>query len=440
MSAKFLQRLLGEPWLAFNRLLTVRLLRRKTQRREQAEPPYEPVPGRLLYVAASALPYHISGYTTRTHEIVRALQQAGGDVRVLTRPGYPWDRKDRLDDAEHEETWVDDVCYGHARRPANNRPVLQFAVEAAAAVVQAAIRHRVAVIHAASNHVNALPALLAARQLGIPFQYEMRGLWELSRASRMPDFRDSQGFKQGLQLEGLVAEQADRLFVISEQLGRYAHQRWGVQTSRMFLLPNCVDPARFEPADPQDVAPDTIVYAGSLIVYEGLDVLIDAIGDLRDRGRQVTLTIIGDGEARAQLQAQVQQLGLDGHVTFLGRVPPQEARALQARSALVCIPRRPFEVCQIVPPIKLVEAMAMGKPVVVPDLPVFQDEVGGCRSVRFFQAGDSADLARVLDAALLDRQALTDAGAQARQDAVSRRSWRDFVGDVLPVGLDKEEK
>nr|WP_240378833.1 glycosyltransferase [Alcaligenes sp. HPC1271] len=125
--------------------------------------------------------------------------------------------------------------------------------------------------------------------------------------------------------------------------------------------------------------------------------MIDAVADLAGRGKDVTLTIIGDGEARAQLQAQVQSLGMEKHVLFAGRVSPEEARALQAKAALVCIPRRPFEVCRIVPPIKLVEAMAMGKPVLVPDLPVFQDEVGPCRSVRFFKAGDVQDLARVLD-------------------------------------------
>jgi len=51
----------------------------------------------------------------------------------------------------------------------NNRPVLQYALQAAPVVADMAKRHRVARIHAASNHVNALPALLAARRLGIPF-------------------------------------------------------------------------------------------------------------------------------------------------------------------------------------------------------------------------------------------------------------------------------
>ncbi|WP_228125836.1 glycosyltransferase [Alcaligenes faecalis] len=411
------------------------MLRRKTQQRGSVQTPYEPIPGRMLYVAASALPYHISGYTTRTHAIAQALQEAGGDVCVLTRPGYPWDRKDRLADASVQTTVVDQVQYVHVQRPANNRPVMQFAIEAATSIAQEAIKQRVAVIHAASNHVNALPALIAARQLGIPFQYEMRGLWELSRASRMPEFRDSQGFKQGLELEGLVASQADRLFVISEQLGQYARQHWNVDPARMGLMPNCVDPSRFVPGAAQDVQPNTIVYAGSLIVYEGLDVLIDAVADLAGRGKDLTLTIIGDGEARAQLQAQVQSLGMEKHVLFAGRVSPEEARSLQAKAALVCIPRRPFEVCRIVPPIKLVEAMAMGKPVLVPDLPVFQDEVGPCRSVRFFKAGDVQDLARVLEETFqAGPDVLAQDGALAREEATQRRSWADFVVHALPAG------
>jgi hypothetical protein len=225
MFADAYRALLREPWLACNRVLTYRTLSRRLCA-APAPAAYEPEPGSLLYVAASALPYHTSGYTTRTHEVVRALRDAGARVHAHTRPGYPWDRKDRLTDAAGEETMVDDVLYRHAQAPANNRPVLQYTLQAAPVIEAAAARHRVAVIHAASNHVNALPALLAARKLGIPFQYEMRGLWELTRVSRQPGFEGSQAYKQGLQLEGLVARNADRLFVISEQLGSYVREHW----------------------------------------------------------------------------------------------------------------------------------------------------------------------------------------------------------------------
>lgn len=427
-----LQTAVTEPLLAMSRRLTVYALEYKLKRRPRGMP-FVGDRDSMLYVAASALPYHTSGYTTRTHEVVRALAAAGGRVYPLTRPGYPGDRMDRLTDVSGGETQVADVRYLHASAPFNNRPVLMYALQAASVVARLAMQHRVSVIHAASNHVNALPALLAARQLGIPFQYEMRGLWELTRISRMPEYEGRQGFAQGLELEGLVARYADKLFVISEQLGRFARDRWGVAAERMHLLPNCVDPERFSPSAPEEIDMDTIGYAGSLIGYEGLDTLIDAVGQLIGEGRAVRVEIVGEGEARPALEAQVRRLGLSEQIHFLGRTSPEQARRTLGHCALVCIPRKPFKVCEIVPPIKLVEALAMGKPVIVPDLPVFRDEMGLNPAGWFFRAGDSVDLARTIDAALSDRGTLAALGGRAREYAATQRRWREFVINALPM-------
>ncbi|WP_033375951.1 glycosyltransferase family 4 protein [Leeia oryzae] len=434
---RFLYSLFGEPWLAFSRVLTVKLLDWRL-RRPAPRTPMQATAGSILYVPASALPYHISGYTTRTHEVIRALRAAGATVHVLTRPGYPWDRKDRLRDASGCCTERDDVSYQHAAAPLNNRPVLQYALQASKVIAEFALKHRVAVIHAASNHVNALPALLAARRLGLPFQYEMRGLWELSRISRTPAYEGSQAYLQGLQLEGLVACHADRLFVISEQLGKFAQENWGVDPARMALLPNCVDPQRFRPSDTDKVVPYTLAYAGSLLGYEGLDTLIDAVALVLRAGCPVSLEIMGDGEVRGQLEAQVQRLGLTQQVRFLGKLPPEASRKRLEQCAVVCIPRKPFKVCQIVTPIKLVEALAIGKPVIVPDLPVFRDEMGHHPAGWFFRAGDAEDLARVILSAFSDPAALRDLGNLARDNALKRRCWHEFVASLLPVKQGEE--
>lgn len=423
--------LVREPWLAFNRVLTSQLLEYRLQQTRSEIPRYTPKPDSLLYVAASVLPYHTSGYTTRTHEIVSALRKAGIQVYVHTRPGYPWDRKDRLCDAASQETVVGDIHYFHTQVPANNRPVLHYALQAVHAITAAAKRHRVAMIHAASNHVNALPALLAARQLGIPFQYEMRGLWELTRISRQPDYEGSQAYKQGLQLERLVAHHADRLFVISRQLCDYVTKNWGINPHRMHLLPNCVDPERFMLADSEEVKKDTIGYAGSLIGYEGLDTLIEAVSQLIKSGNFIKVNIIGDGESRRQLEEQVQRLNLSEWIHFYGKLAPETAREILGRCALVCIPRKPFKVCEIVPPIKLVEALAMGKPVIVPNLPVFRDELGDTPPGWFFEAGNADDLARVIRDALSDNDQLQTIQTQARKYVLDNRCWQDFVSKLV---------
>ncbi len=201
----------------------------------------------------------------------------------------------------------------------------------------------------------------------------------------------------------------------------------------MALLPNCVAPDRIVPADPHRVHPYTIGYAGSLITYEGLDTLIDAVDVMAREGALVKVEVLGDGEVRAQLEAQVDRLVLRDKITFFGRVPPDRAREILGRCSVVCIPRKPFKVCEIVPPLKLVEAMAMGKPVIVPDLPVFRDEMGSDPAGWFFKAGDALDLAAVLRRALANNEALAALSVRAREYATTQRCWKDFVVNVLPV-------
>lgn len=423
---------INEFFFGLDRFVTVHGVRKLLRHFPHFESPaYDPDPKALLYVPASSLPYHISGYTTRTHAVIRALNDAGADVHVQTRPGYPWDRPDRVAQAGGDETTVDGIVYSHAKHPANNRHVLQFAVQASKVIAEAAQKYRVAAIHTASNHTNALPALLAARKLGVPFHYEMRGLWELTRASRMARFENSARYKLGLELEGLVGRHADRLFVISHELGRYAQESWGVRPERMALLPNCVDPQAILPVDPAKAEPSTIGYAGSIMPYEGLDNLVEAVAMLAERGVNVRVKIVGDGEAKSGLEELSSQLGQNGRIKFFGRVNPARALEIMESCAMVCLPRKPFKVCEIVPPIKLVEALAMAKPVIVPDLPVFRDELGADPAGWFFRAGDAANLARVIEAALREPNRLAALGDKARRYVLAHRTWDRFVGRVL---------
>ncbi len=390
-------------------------------------PAYQPLGNSVLYVAASSLPYHISGYTVRTQSLLKAIQAAGLSITVQTRPGYPWDRADGLVKANNNKSQIEGITYQSARKPTRYRPIVAYTLQGAAVIAAAAKEQRAAVVHAASNYANALPALFAARRLGVPFHYEMRGLWELSRASKQKNFENSAGFRLGLTLEGFVARNADRLYVISDTLGLYAQQHWGVDPKKIYLLPNCIDPDTVQPCNAYDMEPGTIGYAGSLIGYEGLDTLLDALALLNKQGKRFKLLIVGDGEERPKLEAQMYALGLEASVKFLGRVQPDKAKALLSSCALVVIPRKPYAVCKIVPPLKLVEALALGKALVVPDLQVFRDELGQDAPAFFFESGDAKDLARVIDKALADMPAILAVGQRARQYAVNHRNWGRFV-------------
>lgn len=444
--------------------ITLFVLKRLISRAGSPKPDYAPEPGRLLYVPASCLPYHVTGYTGRTHEILRELSKRCSGLHVLTRPGYPWDRRDalvtpdKIRDPRYETdlsefktagkaaTVCDGIRYCHLRSPANKVPTAMYVRTAANAVTEYLREHRISCVQAASNHVNALPALIAAKRLGIPFHYEIRGIWELTRISRNPRFAKSYLFRLALDLEALTARNADRVLVISKALGEYIVKNWQVEPKRIFLLPNCADIERIKPdapetsLAPQDCvsgSPFVIGYAGTLIVYEGLQTLIRAGRILKDRGLSFVIRIIGDGEYRKTLEDLVRERELQDRVEFLGRLPPDEARKMQGGFGVVCLPREPFDVTRIVPPIKLAEAMAKEKAVIVPDLQVFRDELSesgnpedsGCI---FFRSGDSEDLARVLEECIRNPAALGERGRKGRRYVAAYRQWGSFIGNVLP--------
>lgn len=400
--------------------------------------PEPPVPGSLLYVAASCRPFHLSGYTMRTKAVVEAIAAAGVPVSVMTRPGYPWDRSDSLGraDADLAASEVDGITYHHVRFPPVSLPLDMYVEYAADAIIRVARERRVAVIHAASNHVNALPALVAARRLGLPFQYEMRGIWELSRASKVPRFEETEAFALALELEGYVATQADRLLVISPQLADYAREQWNVSADRIAVMPNGVDqiPAEIE-VPPDGRTPFKLAYAGSLVPYEGLDLLIEAVARLGREGIRIEVDIIGDGESRSTLEAQVRRNGLQQQIRFAGRIAPAEARQRLAQASMVCLPRRPDLVCEIVPPLKLAEAMALGVPVLAADLPAMRGEMEHDRTGFFFAADDVGDLVRQIKRCRGDPQLLDRVRKNAHEYVAVHRTWASVIvaTGILPV-------
>lgn len=395
-----------------------------------SSPAYRPVGGSLLYVAASCLPYHTSGYTNRTHELNLALQEAG-KVTVVTRPGYPWDRPDRQGVPDGLSTTYDGLGYLHIRTPTLSLALDAYFREAGHALAKVAREKKVAAIHSASNHINALPALLAARRLGLPFAYELRGLWDMTRASKIEGYEDSDRYRLGMQLEALVAREADRVFVISEALGQYIRDEWNVDSAKIELLPNCVNPETIERA--QKMAgrkPDvfTVGYAGSLVEYEGLDQLIDALAEARKIGTVVHARIIGEGPERKSLEDRARSCGLAEQVQFMGSLPPDEARARLAETHAAVLPRKPDKVCQIIPPLKLAEAEGLGLEIIFSDLKILLAETAHSSRARSFAPSDGPSLTSCLLAAAETHQ--TGAPATPRRNM---RNWSDFAEVVFSL-------
>lgn len=406
--------------------------------RRASTPAWEPIARRTLYVTASALPHHQTGYTLRTQAICLALRRHGLDVRSVTRPGYPQDRADGAG-VEPASAWeIDGVPY-HGIAARGRRLAPDEAInEAADALCALMSQLRPAIVHAASNHENALPALIAARRAGIPFVYEVRGLWELTAASRVQGWEGRERGELGRALEALVAREADGLLTINgpvaDELAAY-----GVPVAEAVQVPNAID-AALDEALPVATPPvqlagaDFVVgYAGSLLAYEGLDDLVRAIAGLRTRRPGARALIVGTGEAERELKALAESLGVGDRIAFVGKVTPSQARAYLSLCHCVAIPRKPFRVCDVVSPLKPVEAMSLGLPVVVSDVRALREMVDEGVTGLVHRAGDPADLADVLMRLASSPETAQRIGAAAREYVLAQRTWPAVTSTMLSM-------
>ncbi|MGM9488992.1 glycosyltransferase [Ideonella sp. YS5] len=400
-------------------------------------------PDRVLYCVHSAMPYLTNGYSTRTHGVAAGSRRAGVDMVVATRPGFPWDAKGAAGAARAQGR----LCVSQSGVPyvftpgpdLETLPLDHYIAAAADAFAREALRQRASVIHAASNHVTGLAALIAARRLGLPFVYEVRGLWEVTQASDRQGWESTDRYQLAVRLEGVVVREADRVLAITSELKDELVAR-GVEGDRIDLLPNCVDIDEFAPVERDlalvadlglDAGVPTIGFAGSVVAYEGLDLLVEALGVVHAQGIGFNLLIVGDGAALPALKKAVQAAGIESRTRFTGRVPRARVRGLMSCMDIMPCPRRGSVVTEMVSPLKPLEAMAMAKAVLLSDVSPHLEFAGAEQDrAMLFRKDDVQDLVRALGE-LIEHPGLRERlGRAGRRWVVKHRTW-DVAGRTL---------
>jgi glycosyltransferase involved in cell wall biosynthesis len=338
--------------------------------------PAERVPGRVLHLVNDALPATSAGYTIRTHEIALAQRKDGLDPHVVTRSGYPVTQG--LIDGRRL-VMLDGIPYHRLLpwyQPTRADKAADRGLRQAAQLTR---QLRPAVLHAASNYANARIALALGERYGLPVVYEVRGFWEDTWLSRHPDAAElahSELYRRNRDLETRSMLAADLVVTLGQAMREEIVAR-GVPAEKVLIVPNAVSGEFLKPLPDATalraalgIGPDDHVVGvvSSLVPHEGTGTLLEAVKRLRERGLPVRALIVGDGPERAALQRQAAALGLDEAAIFTGRVPAAKVREYHALLDVFVVPRTPDRVCQLVTPLKPVEAMASGLCVVTSDV------------------------------------------------------------------------
>jgi glycosyltransferase involved in cell wall biosynthesis len=192
------------------------------------------------------------------------------------------------------------------------------------------------------------------------------------------------------------------------------------------VIPQPADTDRFDPARAdrerarRELGLDapTVLFPGVPRPHKGLEVLAEAVS--RVDGARLAVTCRPEDLAGPPWDRLP--------ITRLPQVPHRDAPALYAAADVVAVPQLDTEAARHQMPLKAVDAMAMGRPIVasaVSDLPELLDGCG-----RLVPPGDAGALAAAIGELLADSEQAAELGANARARCVERCSYRR-VGETL---------
>lgn len=187
----------------------------------------------------------------------------------------------------------------------------------------------------------------------------------------------------------------------------------GLRRDDIRVIHNGVDLHFFAP-DPAvaRLAEPTFLYVGRLKRYKRIDLAVEAVSILRDRGSYVRLRIAGRGDEEPRLRAQVERLGLADRVTFDGFVTEERKRELLRAcwGTVLPSPKEGWGITNI-------EAAACGTPAVAADAPGLRESVVHGETGLLVPYGDAQKLAEALGSLAADPPRVATLGAAARRFA-----------------------
>jgi len=193
-----------------------------------------------------------------------------------------------------------------------------------------------------------------------------------------------------------------------------------LQLNRLKTIFHGLQPREFLPETRVTSSVPIFVFLGRLVSTKGVRVLIEAAGLLKAKHREFEVRIIGDGPERQELEKLVRDLRIQSCVQFRGYVPAERLAENLAASTAVVMPSLGGEVFGLV----AAENMQMGKLVIASDIGALSEVLGDAGMT--FATGDAEDLARCMDAIIVDPLIAEQTGKKA-----GRRIAEVFAADQM---------
>lgn len=185
-------------------------------------------------------------------------------------------------------------------------------------------------------------------------------------------------------VERWATRDCQRVVCVSESVAEFTKTTARIPAEKIEVVPNGVDIDRYRhvpPVDPRDLGIDAgrrfLLFVGRLDIQKGIDLLLDWLVPIFEKHIDLDLVLLGDGPLRADLVQQANALGLSQRIHVQGWQP--NVASFMAASACLVLPSR-WEGM----PNALMEAMAVGIPVLSSDVQGVKEVLGDGRPDQLF--------------------------------------------------------
>jgi glycosyltransferase involved in cell wall biosynthesis len=387
-----------------------------------------PLAGRRVLIIVENLPVP---FDRRVWQEARALKAAGATVSVISPMGKGYEAP--------EETIEGINVYRHPL-PAETSSASGYLKEYAAALWHECRlawkvfrKHGFDVIHGCNPpdliFLVALPYLLLGRKFIFDHHDINPELYEAKFARR--DL-----FWRLLRLaERLTFATATVSIATNDSYRRIAIERGGMKPDRVFVVRSGPDLTRLK-----DVQPNPslrrgraylVGYVGVMGEQEGIDLLIAAVGELvHQRGRNdIQFCLVGGGPSLPKYEAMAEARGLRDQISFLGRAPDKDLFEVLSTADLCVNPDRVNAMNDLSTMNKILEYMAMGKPIVQFD--VVEGRVSAGEASLYAKQNDPADLAAKIEELLADPERRERMGRFGQARVAESLSWNHQTPQLI---------
>ena len=387
----------------------------------------QPLLGLRVLIIVENLPVP---FDRRVWQESRTLRDAGAQVVVICPKGKdftaPYEEIEGIHVYRHDLPTEGDSALGYLK---------EYAVALWAELrlaIKVRRRHGFDVIHACNPPDLIFLVALPFRLLGSRFIFDHHDINpELYEAK----FNRRDKFWSLLRaFERLTFALADVSIATNNSYRDIAIERGRMAPDRVFVVRSGPDLSKFKtrPVDPalRNGRRFLVGYVGVMGEQEGIDLLLQSVAELVRRGRQdIQFCMVGSGPSLAALRAMAAELEIDAYVSFLGRVPDDLLLSVLSSADLCVNPDRVNPMNDKSTMNKIIEYMAVGKPIVQFD--VVEGRFSAGDASVYAAANDPLDFASKIEELLADPDRRATMGRVGQQRVVDDLSWAHQIPKLV---------